>query len=153
MILSHAHIDHSGNIPNLVKQGFRGKIYSTDASEDLADIMLRDSGHIQENDIKYVNKKRRKKGERSLEPIYTQRDAIDAIPYFQSVWYQQKFEPIPGITAQLVDAGHIWVRLLSSWITEMIREKPNAFGSQAILAGMTPPFSATRFCQWGWTRF
>ena len=69
--------------------------------------MLRDSGHIQENDIKYVNKKRRKKGERSLEPIYTQRDAIDAIPYFQSVWYQQKFEPIPGITAQLVDAGHI----------------------------------------------
>ena len=107
MILSHAHIDHSGNIPNLVKQGFRGKIYSTDASEDLADIMLRDSGHIQENDIKYVNKKRRKKGERSLEPIYTQRDAIDAIPYFQSVWYQQKFEPIPGITAQLVDAGHI----------------------------------------------
>ena len=65
MILSHAHIDHSGNIPNLVKQGFRGKIYSTDASEDLADIMLRDSGHIQENDIKYVNKKRRKKGEAS----------------------------------------------------------------------------------------
>ena len=107
MILSHAHIDHSGNIPNLVKQGFRGKIYTTDASEDLADIMLRDSGHIQENDIQYVNKKRRKKGEPALEPIYTQKDAIEAMPYFQSVWYQQKFEPIPGVTAQLVDAGHI----------------------------------------------
>ena len=107
MILSHAHIDHSGNIPNLVKQGFRGKIYTTDASEDLADIMLRDSGHIHESDIKYVNKKRRKKGERALEPLYTQKDAIEAMPFFQSVWYQQKFEPIPGVTAQLVDAGHI----------------------------------------------
>ncbi len=107
MILSHAHIDHSGNIPNLIKQGYRGKIYATDATEDLADIMLRDSGHIQENDIKYVNKQRQKKHQPALEPIYTQKDAIEAMPYFQSVWYQQKFEPIPGVTAQLVDAGHI----------------------------------------------
>lgn len=107
MILSHAHIDHSGNIPNLVKQGFSSKIYATDATEDLADIMLRDSGHIQENDIKYINKKRRKRGERALEPIYTQRDAIEAMPFFQRVWYQQKFEPIPGLTVHLVDAGHI----------------------------------------------
>ena len=107
MILTHAHIDHSGNIPNLVKQGFRGKIYTTDASEDLADIMLRDSGHTQESDIQYVNKKRRKKGEPAMEPIYTQKDAIEAMRYFQSVWYQEKFEPIPGVTAQLVDAGHI----------------------------------------------
>ncbi len=81
MILSHAHIDHSGNIPNLVKQGFRGPIYATNATIDLADIMLRDSGHIQENDITYLNKKRRKKGKRALEPIYTQKDAIEAMPF------------------------------------------------------------------------
>ena len=83
MMLSHAHIDHSGNIPNLVKQGFRGPIYATNATIDLADIMLRDSGHIQENDITYLNKKRRKKGKRALEPIYTQKDAIEAMPFFR----------------------------------------------------------------------
>ncbi len=107
MMLSHAHIDHSGNIPNLVKQGFRGPIYATNATIDLADIMLRDSGHIQENDIKYLNKKRRKKGKRALEPIYTQRDAIEAMPFFRSLWYQQKIEVIPGVVAYIVDAGHI----------------------------------------------
>lgn len=107
MILSHAHVDHSGNIPNLVKQGFLGPIYATNATIDLADIMLRDSGHIQENDIKYVNKKRRKKGLRALEPIYTQKDAIMAIPRFRSLWYEEKKEVIPGVTAQIVEAGHI----------------------------------------------
>ena len=107
MVLSHAHIDHSGNIPNLVKQGFKGPIYATNATVDLADIMLRDSGHIQENDIKYLNKKRRKQGQRSLEPIYTQRDAIAAMPQFRSLWYHEKKEVIPGVTAQLVEAGHI----------------------------------------------
>ncbi len=94
MILSHAHIDHSGNIPNLVKQGFKGKIYATNATVDLADIMLRDSGHIQENDIKYLNKKRRKKNKPPLEPIYTQKDALAAMPHFRMVWYDVAFEPI-----------------------------------------------------------
>jgi len=107
MILSHAHIDHSGNTPNLVKQGFSGPIYATNASIDLADIMLRDSGHIQENDIKYLNKKRRKQGLRDLEPIYTQKDAIMAMPQFRSLWYEEKKEVIPGVTAQFVEAGHI----------------------------------------------
>ncbi|NLC13560.1 MAG: MBL fold metallo-hydrolase [Chloroflexi bacterium] len=107
MILSHAHIDHSGNIPNLVKQGFSGPIYATNASIDLADIMLRDSGHIQENDIKYVNKKRRKQGLPDQEPIYTQKDAIMAMPQFRSLWYQEKKEVIPGVTAQFIEAGHI----------------------------------------------
>jgi len=107
MMLSHAHIDHSGNIPNLVKQGFRGPIYATNATIDLADIMLRDSGHIQENDITYLNKKRRKKGKRALEPIYTQKDAIEAMPFFRSLWYQQKIEVIPGVVAHIVDQGHI----------------------------------------------
>ncbi|MGV8049837.1 MAG: MBL fold metallo-hydrolase [Anaerolineaceae bacterium] len=107
VILSHAHIDHSGNLPNLVKQGFRGPIYTTNASMDLADIMLRDSGHIQEWDVKYVNKKRRKQGLPAMEPLYTQQDALETLPLFRSVWYQQRFEPIPDVTARLQDAGHI----------------------------------------------
>jgi len=107
MILSHAHIDHSGNIPNLVRQGYRGWIYTTNATADLADIMLRDSGHIQESDVRYVNKKRQKKGQPPMQPLYTQRDAVEAMPQFRSVWYQQAFEPVPGVTARLFDAGHI----------------------------------------------
>ncbi len=107
VMLSHAHIDHSGNIPNLVKQGFTGPIYATNATIDLTDIMLRDSGHIQENDIVYVNKKRRKKGLRALEPIYTQKEAIQAMPQFRSLWYREKREVIPGVVAQIFDAGHI----------------------------------------------
>jgi metallo-beta-lactamase family protein len=107
MILSHAHIDHSGNIPNLVKQGFAGPIYATNATIDLADIMLRDSGHIQENDIKYLNKKRRKEGLHDLEPIYTQKDAIMAMPQFRSLWYEEEKEVIPGVIAHFVEAGHI----------------------------------------------
>ncbi|HQK42586.1 MAG TPA: MBL fold metallo-hydrolase [Anaerolineaceae bacterium] len=107
MILSHAHIDHSGNIPNLVRQGYQGWIYATNASVDLADIMLRDSGHIQEGDVQHINKKRRQKGQPPIEPLYTQKDAIEAMPQFRSVWYQQAFEPIPGVTARLHDAGHI----------------------------------------------
>lgn len=107
MVLSHAHLDHCGNIPNLVKQGFRGPIYATNATVDLADIMLRDSGHIQENDIKFLNKTRQKKGKPALEPIYTQKDAILAMPQFRTLWYQEKKEVFPGLTVQLLEAGHI----------------------------------------------
>lgn len=107
VILSHAHIDHSGNLPNLVKQGYRGHIYATNATVDLADIMLRDSGHIHEWDVQYVNKKRRKQGLPPVEPLYTTKDAQETILYFKSVWYDQVFEPIKGVKARLVDAGHI----------------------------------------------
>jgi metallo-beta-lactamase family protein len=107
VILSHAHMDHSGNLPNLVKQGFSGPIFATNATVDLADIMLRDSGHIHEKDVQYVNKRRRKKNLPPVEPLYTMKDAIKTMPCFKSKLYDEEFEPINGVSARLVDAGHI----------------------------------------------
>lgn len=107
VILSHAHIDHSGNLPNLVKKGYKGHIYATDATRDLADIMLKDSGHIHEYDVKYLNKKRAKKGLPPVEPLYNILDATRTIPHFRQVAYEQEFEPVKGVTARFLEAGHI----------------------------------------------
>jgi len=107
VILSHAHIDHSGNLPNLVKQGFNGPIYTTYATAHLDNIMLLDSGYIHEKDAEYVNKKRSRQGKKPIEPLYTKEDAARVAPLFQPVDYLQKFHPAPGIAAHLVDAGHI----------------------------------------------
>jgi metallo-beta-lactamase family protein len=107
VILSHAHIDHSGNLPNLVKQGFHGPIYTTPATAHLANIMLMDAGHIQEADVEYVNKKRMKAGEPPVMPLYTQMEAALVGEYFSPVNYDQPFTPVPGVKARLVDAGHI----------------------------------------------
>jgi metallo-beta-lactamase family protein len=107
VILSHAHIDHSGNLPNMVKQGYRGPIYATRASAHLADTMLRDSGHIQEADAEFVNKRRAKRGEEPIEPLYTIADAAQVTEQFVSQPYDEPWEPIPGVQARLVEAGHI----------------------------------------------
>jgi len=107
VILSHAHIDHSGNLPNLVKKGFKGHIYATDATRDLADILLKDSGHIHEYDVKYLNKKREKKGLPPVEPLFTIVDAMRTVPHFRQIAYGQEFHPVKGVTAQFLDAGHI----------------------------------------------
>jgi metallo-beta-lactamase family protein len=107
VILSHAHIDHSGNLPNLVKQGFKGPIHATLPTVHLVDIMLRDSGHIQEQDVEYVNKRRAKKGEPPVEPLYTIADAVAATEQLSAKNYREPFEPVPGVQAHLVEAGHI----------------------------------------------
>ena len=107
VILSHAHIDHSGNLPNLVKQGYRGPIYATSATAHLADLMLRDSGHIQEAQAENINWHRAKRGEPPVEPLYTEEDAAEVKPLLRDMPYQQEFEAIPGVTVRLVDAGHI----------------------------------------------
>jgi metallo-beta-lactamase family protein len=107
MILSHAHIDHSGNLPNLVKQGYSGPIYATPATTHLAEIMLMDSGHIQEEDAAFVSKRNLKRGEPPAVPLYTQEQAAQVKQYFEKVDYDQPFEPVPGVVARLVDAGHI----------------------------------------------
>jgi metallo-beta-lactamase family protein len=107
LILSHAHIDHSGNLPNLIKQGYQGPIYATSATADLANIMLMDSGHIQEDDAEFVNKKNLKRGDPPILPLYTQEQAAQVKKYFQVVDYDQPFKPVPGVKARLLDAGHI----------------------------------------------
>ena len=107
VILSHAHIDHSGNLPNLVKQGYQGPIYTTHATAHLDNIMLMDSGYIHEKDAEYLNKKRVKQGKPLIEPLYTKEDAARVAPLFSGVNYDSDFQPVPGVTARLVDAGHI----------------------------------------------
>ncbi len=115
VILSHAHIDHSGNIPSLVKNGFERNIYTTPASRDLCSAMLRDAGHIQEDDTRYVNKKRAKKGLPPLEPLYTVDEATESLRNFVSVGYDRPFAIAPGVTLTFRDAGHI----LGSAITQI----------------------------------
>jgi metallo-beta-lactamase family protein len=106
-ILSHAHIDHCGNFPNLVKNGFAGPIYATGASADLADIMLRDSGHIQESDADFINKHLDRRGGKRVEPLYTSQDAARVSTLLHRVEYNTPFNPVAGVTARLLDAGHI----------------------------------------------
>jgi metallo-beta-lactamase family protein len=107
MVLSHAHIDHSGNIPNLVKSGFKGDIYATFATRDLCGAMLLDSAHIQETDAQYVNKKRARTGEPPIEPLYTQQDATAALHSFHAVGYERQTQIMPGVTLTYLDAGHM----------------------------------------------
>lgn len=107
VILSHAHIDHSGNLPNLVKKGYKGPIFATDATRDLADIMLKDSGHIHEYDVKYLNRKRAKKNLAPVEPLYTMQDAANTMPHFRQMNYNTPFNPVKGVTAKFIEAGHI----------------------------------------------
>lgn len=107
VLLSHAHIDHSGNLPNLVKNGFHGPIYATPPTVTLGNIMLQDAAHIQEQDALYVNKKRAARGEPAIEPLYTLADALEAIDRYYPVKYDEAFSPIPGVTVRFLNAGHI----------------------------------------------
>ena len=107
VILSHAHIDHSGNLPSLVRSGFEGPIFSTSATRDLAAYLLLDSAKIQQNDIKYVNKKRKRKNQKPFEPLYVQEDAIETIKRFRTIDYYQTFQPLPGFDCRFHFAGHM----------------------------------------------
>ena len=107
LILSHAHIDHSGLIPKLVKEGFTGSIFCTAATKELAAVLLEDSGEIQESDVKYSNKKRKAQGESLLQPLYTKEDALNCISQFVPKSYDEWFQVIDGVEALFTDAGHI----------------------------------------------
>jgi metallo-beta-lactamase family protein len=108
MVLSHAHIDHSGNIPQLVKQGFTGNILCTHATQDLVSVMLRDSAHIQEKDAEFVNKRHIKKGQPKIEPLYTMADAEASMSHFVGIGYNRPFSISPNIRLTFLDAGHIF---------------------------------------------
>jgi len=119
IILSHAHIDHSGRIPKLIKEGFKGSIYSTKATADLCSIMLPDSGHIQEIENEWDNRKRRRSGEKLREPLYTMKEAEESLRYFKPVLYDQKIALNEEVTLRFRDAGHILgSSIIELWIKE-----------------------------------
>ncbi len=108
VILSHAHIDHSGNLPSLVKQGFRGPIHATPATRDLCNYLLLDSAHIQEADVAFANKLAARRGEpATAEALYTAEDAQAALQCFVPHGLEHPFEVVPGVRATFYEAGHI----------------------------------------------
>lgn len=119
MLLTHAHIDHSGKIPKLYNDGYRNPIYATKATCDLCEIMLPDSGHIQEMEIEWRNRKRERKGERPLPPLYTAEDAIKCQELFHPVKYDEIIELTPDINVRFNDAGHmLGSAIIEVWVKE-----------------------------------
>lgn len=107
VILSHAHIDHSGNLPQLVRQGFRGRVFARQATVELCDVMLRDSCFLQKRDLDYVNKRRRREGKHLFEPLYDERDVDMLMQLFTPIHLHSPREIAPGITLEFFNAGHI----------------------------------------------
>jgi metallo-beta-lactamase family protein len=107
VLLTHAHIDHSGLLPRLVKEGFRGPIHATGATMDLCSIMLPDSGHVQEMEVEMLNRRNRRRGRGEVEPIYTANDAVAALRAFRAVPMDRWQDPLPGVRARWWNAGHM----------------------------------------------
>jgi len=119
MVLTHAHIDHSGRIPKLVKEGYLGPIYCTKATYDLCSILLPDSGHIHELEVEWKNRKRARAGKALLEPLYTAEEAQQSLKYFKYVFYDDIFKIDDNITIKFRDAGHILgSSMIEIWIEE-----------------------------------
>ncbi|MDX2003369.1 MAG: MBL fold metallo-hydrolase [Chitinophagales bacterium] len=107
VILSHAHIDHSGLIPRLVKHGFAGSIFCTPATAELCSIMLLDSAHIQEDDARYINERRLRKGKQPIQPLYETKDIPPVLPLFHEIEYNTPTQIIEGVELTFTDVGHI----------------------------------------------
>jgi len=131
MLLTHAHIDHSGRIPKLYNEGFSGPIYAHKATCDLCGIMLPDSGHIQEMESGWKNKKRQRKGEPEVPPLYTAEDAIRCLELFNPVKYDEIVQVAPNIYARFNDAGH----MLGSSIIEIWATEENGKETKAVFTG------------------
>lgn len=120
LILSHAHIDHSGRIPLLYKKGFKGKVVCTEATMELCSVMLPDSGHIQEMEIEWKNRKRVRQGLQPIEPLYTAKTAELSMYLFNGVPYNDTIELFKGFKVRFKDAGHL---LGSSFVEMFITEE------------------------------
>ena len=119
VLLTHAHIDHTGQVPLLVKNGFSGPIYSTDATLDLCQIMLRDSAHIQQSEAEWQNRKNQRAGLPEVEPLYDLNDAEEALKLFVAEPYHKKIELTPDIQIRFVDVGHLLGSAsIEIWVTE-----------------------------------
>jgi metallo-beta-lactamase family protein len=128
ILLTHAHIDHSGLIPKLVREGFHGKIICTQATLDLCQVMLRDSAHIQETEAEWRNRKGKRSGRREIDPLYTVQDAEESLKLFQPVRYGEIFSPVQGMKVRFLDAGHILgSAIIEIWIEEGGAEKKLVF--------------------------
>ena len=119
VILSHAHIDHSGRLPLLIKNGFSGPIYTHEASADLCDTLLKDSAYLNYKNTQWENKRRTRRGKKPLEPLYEREDAEKALKLFSTLEYGQTKEILPGVTIKLSDAGHIvGSSIVELWLKE-----------------------------------
>ena len=128
MLLTHAHIDHSGRIPKLYVDGYRGPIYATKATCDLCTIMLPDSGYIQESEVEWLNRKRKREGKHEVPPLYTYQDAIDSLVLFEKVDYDEILQLTPDIKIRFNDAGHmLGSAVIEVWVTEDGEEQKIVF--------------------------
>jgi len=107
VLLSHAHIDHSGLLPRLYRDGFRGRVFATRATVDLCEAMLADSAHIQEKDVEWVNRREHRRGSDRIEPLYSAEDVEGLLGCFEGVDYRESFSPFAGLQVEYRDAGHI----------------------------------------------
>lgn len=128
VVLSHAHIDHSGRIPLLVKQGFRGTIYAHRATLDLCELLLRDSAHIHEQEARWENRRRKSAGRELVRPLYTQADVEAALRLFHPLEYGEELQILPQAKVRLRDAGHILgSAVVELWVTQGERRKKVVF--------------------------
>ena len=128
VFLTHAHIDHSGMLPKLYKDGFRGKIYATEATCDLCNIMLRDSAHIQESEAEWRSRKAERAGEMKVEPIYTTQDALGAISCFRRCKYDEIIRIAEGVEVRFTDIGHLLgSACIELWLTEEEEQRKIVF--------------------------
>ena len=128
VLLTHAHIDHSGNLPALYAKGFRGPVYATDATGHLCDIMLRDSAHIQEFEAEWRNRKGKRQGKEEYVPLYTMKDALGILRNFSCCSYDKIYTIADGIRIRFVDAGHLLgSSSIEIWLTEGDTERKIVF--------------------------
>jgi metallo-beta-lactamase family protein len=139
ILLTHAHIDHSGLIPKIVKEGFRGKVICTKATLDLCEVMLQDSGNIQEMEAEWQNRKGKRAGKDEATPLYTVKDAEKSLRYFQTVNYNEEFHLADGVKVRFQDAGHILgSAIIEVWVEEGGEERKIIFSGD--LGNFDQPF-------------